>query len=507
MPQCYVSTCSNYYGKTRGNTKIIYHMLPTAPEMISQWIKVCRTDFEPPPLHARVCSEHFSENCYQRDLQHELLGLPLRKKLKYDAIPDLNLPVKHVKAKKQILKEYQNQTQQREVTVIKKVGKTKVGVKKIPHRNSLDSNGKDKPVKKIVKSKSLQNLATKTVDTINLINVGNKSIEKSINMSENKNILKKLQQLSAFGDIDIKVVDRTDNKDNNCNIGSDTASEAAIIKNKVKRRKSNEKMEIKVNNAPDAKSVIKSVKRSLSSNDVKVNKDIFTKPKILQRNTAKKKQSLNNGDQKKVTTISSITFDEKNDQCSKSHATIFKISTQDSANGHKNVNKEQQEVTNKQFKQISSGDKIHVNAVSEMEVANHGQSSTSHNENLSHKKHRTQIPKLKMIPTLDSSFNKLKRRPMRSSIRIAKKKSIESLSDSFTEKVNNKRDYNKRERFTDKLKFMAKLQLKHEKNKFAVIDLDHFFGEMMTNGDEDVSDSSVVRTPTLTIILATVALG
>ncbi|CAH1106967.1 unnamed protein product [Psylliodes chrysocephalus] len=79
-----------------------------------------------------------------------------------------------------------------------------------------------------------------------------------------------------------------------------------------------------------------------------------------------------------------------------------------------------------------------------------------------------------LIDQFDKNNDKIKRMPMRSSIRIAKKKSIESLSDSFTDKVNNKRD-NNRERFSDKLKFMAMLQLKYEKNNHAVVDLDQFF--------------------------------
>lgn len=58
--------------------------------------------------------------------------------------------------------------------------------------------------------------------------------------------------------------------------------------------------------------------------------------------------------------------------------------------------------------------------------------------------------------------------PMRSSIRIAKKKSIESLSESFTMKVNSKKDdreCTKNELFSDKLKFMAKLHLRYLSNK------------------------------------------
>jgi hypothetical protein len=43
-----------------------------------------------------VCLEEksfttLSPDCYERDLQHELLGLPVRKRLKQDAVPTLNL--------------------------------------------------------------------------------------------------------------------------------------------------------------------------------------------------------------------------------------------------------------------------------------------------------------------------------------------------------------------------------------------------------------------------------
>lgn len=91
MPQCIVSSCSNYYKKTRDNPSVIYHTFPASTTRAQKWLELCgvkkqRTNF------ARICSEHFSPKCYRRDLQHELLGLPLRKKLKPDAVPDINLP-------------------------------------------------------------------------------------------------------------------------------------------------------------------------------------------------------------------------------------------------------------------------------------------------------------------------------------------------------------------------------------------------------------------------------
>lgn len=92
MPQCYVETCGNYYEKTRGTKDVIYHMLPGEAILAAKWIKACGKKDQKVPYYARVCSEHFSEKCYQRDLQHELMGLPLRRKLKPGAVPDRNLP-------------------------------------------------------------------------------------------------------------------------------------------------------------------------------------------------------------------------------------------------------------------------------------------------------------------------------------------------------------------------------------------------------------------------------
>ncbi|KAF7274788.1 hypothetical protein GWI33_012542, partial [Rhynchophorus ferrugineus] len=74
MPQCFVETCGNYYSKTKGNSKIIYHILPSDPVLAAKWIRACGKDFnQPRPIYPRICSEHFSEKAYQRDLQHELL--------------------------------------------------------------------------------------------------------------------------------------------------------------------------------------------------------------------------------------------------------------------------------------------------------------------------------------------------------------------------------------------------------------------------------------------------
>ncbi|XP_017768881.1 PREDICTED: uncharacterized protein LOC108557013 [Nicrophorus vespilloides] len=91
MPKCYATNCTNYYGKTRGNPKVSYHIMPSSAILASRWAKACTGVSETPPRYMRVCSDHFSDGCYQRDLQHELLGLPLRKRLKPDSVPDMNV--------------------------------------------------------------------------------------------------------------------------------------------------------------------------------------------------------------------------------------------------------------------------------------------------------------------------------------------------------------------------------------------------------------------------------
>lgn len=87
------------------------------------------------------------------------------------------------------------------------------------------------------------------------------------------------------------------------------------------------------------------------------------------------------------------------------------------------------------------------------------------NRNLPGDNDQIQVLKAKDEITVKNN-NRINRLPMRSSIRIAKKKSIESLSDSFVSNVNSKvGKAGVRERFSDKLKFMAKLQLKQERKE------------------------------------------
>ncbi|CAG9768219.1 unnamed protein product [Ceutorhynchus assimilis] len=90
MPQCAVVGCNNTHRRTRGKS-IKYHRFPGDNITRHQWLKACRKTLNNWAT-ARICSRHFSAASYERDVQHELLGLPTRCRLKRGAIPDKNLP-------------------------------------------------------------------------------------------------------------------------------------------------------------------------------------------------------------------------------------------------------------------------------------------------------------------------------------------------------------------------------------------------------------------------------
>ena len=72
---------------------INFHCFPKDNEIKSKWINACkRTDSFTVHI-ARVCSVHFDESDYIRDLKSELLNLPKKHVLKPNAVPHLNLPL------------------------------------------------------------------------------------------------------------------------------------------------------------------------------------------------------------------------------------------------------------------------------------------------------------------------------------------------------------------------------------------------------------------------------
>lgn len=70
----------------------VYHRFPKSDELKKKWIVACRRDDRIINTSTSlICSNHFLPTDYERDLEHELLGLPLRKILKKDAVPSRKL--------------------------------------------------------------------------------------------------------------------------------------------------------------------------------------------------------------------------------------------------------------------------------------------------------------------------------------------------------------------------------------------------------------------------------
>ena len=73
----------------RFTTGISYHCFPSDPSIREQWLaKISRADLVI-SKHSRLCSEHFTPDCYERDLKAELLGSKPKPILKPDAFPSL----------------------------------------------------------------------------------------------------------------------------------------------------------------------------------------------------------------------------------------------------------------------------------------------------------------------------------------------------------------------------------------------------------------------------------
>lgn len=84
MVYCAAFDCNNHSRRTTG---ISYHCFPSDPSIREQWLaKISRADLVI-SKHSRLCSEHFTPDCYERDLKAELLGSKPKAILKPDAIP------------------------------------------------------------------------------------------------------------------------------------------------------------------------------------------------------------------------------------------------------------------------------------------------------------------------------------------------------------------------------------------------------------------------------------
>jgi len=91
MPLCAVATCKNQYQ----NSKYIFHSFPKNNTVKQKWVAACKRKDEITSKQPVVCYQHFLDEDYKRDLQHQLLNLPSRRKgyLEKDAVPTVYLPL------------------------------------------------------------------------------------------------------------------------------------------------------------------------------------------------------------------------------------------------------------------------------------------------------------------------------------------------------------------------------------------------------------------------------
>ena len=93
MPNCAAFGCKSIAKKGDG---LSFHSFPSDDEPLrqKQWVLYCkRQNFVKPTKYSKLCSKHFSKDCFERDLEKMRMygyenALPT---LKADAIPDMPL--------------------------------------------------------------------------------------------------------------------------------------------------------------------------------------------------------------------------------------------------------------------------------------------------------------------------------------------------------------------------------------------------------------------------------
>ena len=98
MPNnCAIAGCLNWRGKSQTDSSDVilsFHRFPKDEVLCKTWVnRCCRQDLVNPKT-ALICSVHFEESCFVRDLRNELLGLPTRRILQDNALPTKRLPYK-----------------------------------------------------------------------------------------------------------------------------------------------------------------------------------------------------------------------------------------------------------------------------------------------------------------------------------------------------------------------------------------------------------------------------
>ena len=108
MPFCAAPFCSNRCPRD-SEKGISFHRLPISKKKIAQkWLRNLGRDekFLPKRSQIFVCSEHFTDDCFEVDYRHSLLGGRTRKrKKKTEAVPTIFQKIHSVAKEKRIASE------------------------------------------------------------------------------------------------------------------------------------------------------------------------------------------------------------------------------------------------------------------------------------------------------------------------------------------------------------------------------------------------------------------
>lgn len=88
MPVCAVPTCATTH---RAVDKTLYRF-PKDTNYARIWVRCCMKKDSFNTKSAFICSLHFSDEAYQRDINHDILGYSSKRNLRKDAVPTLQLP-------------------------------------------------------------------------------------------------------------------------------------------------------------------------------------------------------------------------------------------------------------------------------------------------------------------------------------------------------------------------------------------------------------------------------
>ena len=86
MPYCCVPDCNSH---SQRNKDVRFHVFPKDPTARKAWISRIRRENLPDPESCRICSKHFTQDCYETNLMEELTGQKAQKRLKKGAVPSV----------------------------------------------------------------------------------------------------------------------------------------------------------------------------------------------------------------------------------------------------------------------------------------------------------------------------------------------------------------------------------------------------------------------------------